>query len=105
MHNVLRQLFKRQCISQRLAATLQCEWNMNVTNRKALTVDRAHRNTPVVRVDACQLRNVAGDFTIGVALALPVNFLNVLCKTEEIRNDKLMTECTCDENDVRLDDT
>lgn len=41
MHNFLRQLLKRQSVSQRLAATLKCERHVNITDREALSIDCA----------------------------------------------------------------
>lgn len=104
MNDFLREFLERHRIGQRLAAALQCEWNMNVANRESLAVDCAHGDAPIFWIDSRQLRNVRGDLSVGVALALPVNLFDVFRETEEVRNDKLVAKGSSDENDIGLDD-
>lgn len=104
MNDFLRQVFKRHSISQRFAATLKRERNVNVADGESLPVDGAQSDAPIVGVDASQLRNVRCNLAVSVAFALPVNFFNVLGEAEKVWDDKLVTKCARDENDVRLDD-
>lgn len=104
MDNFLCQLFKRQRIAERFAAALKSEWDMNISYRKTLTVNGANWNTPEVGIHAGKLRNVRSNFSVGVAFTFPINFFDVFCETEKIRNDELVAERSSDQYDVRFND-
>lgn len=104
MDRCCAQLLQCEGVRQRFAATLNGKGNIRVANAKPLAVNCTDRDAPTVRIDAGQLRNVAGHFAVRVALALPVDILNVLCEALEIGNDKLIAECFRYQDNVVRDD-
>lgn len=94
------QLLQGERVRQWFTATLNSEWNVGVTDSESLSVNGTNRNTPIIRVDSGELRNVAGYLAIGIALALPVNILDVLCEALEIRDHELIAERLSDQGNI-----
>lgn len=104
-NHFLSKFFQCNGIGQWFAATLQSERNINITNGKSLTVNGTNTNTPIIWINACQLWNISGHFTIGVTLALPINIFNVFGKVRKVRHNELMAECFRYEHNIRSNDT
>ena len=83
-----------------LPATLQSERYIHIANGVTLPVDRTDANTPRIGTVACQLWYVIGYGAIGVRLTFPVDILDILNETHEIRYDELLTESLGDQDDI-----
>lgn len=95
------QSLQRHRIHQRLAARLQGERNVGVSDGKPLAVDGADADAPIIRVHPRQLGNVAGHFSIAVAFGHPVYLFNIFDEVLEVGDDELALERPRDQNDVR----
>lgn len=101
MHHFLSEFLECNGIRQWFAATLQCKWNIDITNRKALSIDCTNADAPIVWINTCQLWNISSHFTIDVAFAFPINILDVFGEIGKIRHNELMTECFGYQHNIR----
>lgn len=105
MNQICTQLLQCNGISQWLTATLKCKRDTWISDRETLSIDCTKRETPIIRIDSSQLRNITSNFSVSVTLTLPEELFNVFCKSQEVWNHQLMTESTSYQDDIWLDDT
>lgn len=71
-----------------------------LTYTESLAVHGANRNAPVVWRILCQLWYISGNVAILIAFTFPVEFLDVCSEILEIGNYELVSECSCDKDNV-----
>jgi hypothetical protein len=93
--HVLRPKFiKPNQVTDRLAARLNAELLLTVTNREMLAIDSSHWNTELLGVHLGQLRDISGIVATFVWLNFLVNFGNDICDSFEVRYSETTSSCS-----------
>jgi len=100
MDHFLTQPLQGYRIGQRFAAALKSKRYRSVADTESLTVDGAHRNTPVLGIHSSQLRYVRGDLPLGICFTFPIEILDMLRKACPVGNYKLVPERSRDQDDI-----
>lgn len=71
-----------------------------LTYGESLAVHGANGDAPVVRRVLCQLRYISCNLAILISFTFPVEFLDICSEILEIGNYELVSECSCDKDNV-----